>query len=127
LTVRWWRTALTIGDGVVLAAGALLTGALAISQWGGMGTEARYAQIRGSQGVVTVALDHARSVDVPGALGPSTLEIAPGAIRVRTAPCAGRQCVHAGWLRRPGDAAVCVPGRLSVRVLGADAFDAVSY
>lgn len=42
-----------------------------------------------------------------------------GGIRITAAPCPDQICVHTGWLRQPGDLAICVPEELLVKVVGA--------
>ena len=34
------------------------------------------------------------------------------------ANCPDRDCVHAGWLSRPGQGSVCLPHRVAIRILG---------
>ena len=48
-----------------------------------------------------------------------TIEIAAGKARVTDSPCRDKLCVHAGWLERPGDVAVCLPQRVIVEIRGA--------
>ncbi len=62
-------------------------------------------------------------------MGVSEVEIETGAARIVTAPCANQLCVRRGWVRRRGDAAICVPNRLILRVRSRDdgkGFDMVS-
>jgi len=47
------------------------------------------------------------------------IEIDGGRARVIDSPCRDRLCVHAGWLERPGDVAVCLPRRVIVEIRGA--------
>jgi len=46
------------------------------------------------------------------------IEVAAGKARVADSPCRDRLCVHAGWLARPGDVAVCLPQRVIVEIRG---------
>lgn len=119
------KVPITSADLILTGAAAVLVAVLALQAWSG--EVAAYAEVTTPAGTQVVALDAARLVPVAGALGPTVLEVAPGQLRVRSAPCRGQQCVHAGWLRRAGAATACLPGRVSVRVHGDGALDAVSY
>lgn len=56
-----------------------------------------------------------------------TVEIRDGKVRVRDSACPDHVCVHTGWLSRGGQAAVCVPAGISLRVVGGtDAVDGVT-
>jgi hypothetical protein len=63
---------------------------------------------------------------VPGRVGPSTVEIEGGRVRMQEAPCAGRICVNQGWIRHPGQSIACVPGEILIRIEGASPLDGVT-
>lgn len=42
----------------------------------------------------------------------------PGRIRFQEANCPDQVCVQTGWLTRPGQIAVCLPNKLSIRIEG---------
>ena len=63
---------------------------------------------------------------VHGAVGGSTVELAGGRVRMLEAPCPGGVCVQQGWIERPGQSIVCVPGQILVRIEGAAPLDAVT-
>ena len=46
------------------------------------------------------------------------IEIDGSRARVVDSPCRDKLCVHAGWLERPGDVAVCLPRRVIVEIRG---------
>jgi len=46
------------------------------------------------------------------------IEIDGNRARVTASPCRDKLCVHAGWLERPGDVAVCLPQRVIVEMRG---------
>ncbi|SFF54803.1 NusG domain II [Fontimonas thermophila] len=75
------------------------------------------------------ALDGNRDILVEGRLGPSRLRIENGRVRFIASPCRNKVCVHSGWLSHGGDAAACLPNRVSISLLGdAEAsVDAVSF
>lgn len=50
-----------------------------------------------------------------------TIQIENGRVRVSHSDCPDRLCVHSGWLSQSGQAAVCVPAAVSVRIIGGEA------
>lgn len=69
-----------------------------------------------------------RRIVLHGPLGDSVVEIREGQVRFVSSPCQGKQCIHFGWLRTPGETAACLPNRVTVRVLGRDSrYDAVNF
>ena len=52
--------------------------------------------------------------------GKISIEIDNGRARVSAADCPDQFCVRSGWISSPGQSIVCLPNRLTVRVLGAD-------
>lgn len=55
-----------------------------------------------------------------------TFEVRNGAIRFAESDCPGQECVHAGFLDRPGSSMACLPNRISVTVTGQSGVDAVA-
>ena len=75
------------------------------------------------------ALDIDRELTVDGRLGLSRLKVENGQVRFATSPCRNQVCVHSGWLSHSGDAAACLPNRVSI-VLSGDGsagVDAMSF
>ncbi len=57
-----------------------------------------------------------------------------GKVRVMESTCRDKICVRTGWIRRPGQAIVCLPNRIVVRLEGSEIsdapespFDAITY
>lgn len=74
------------------------------------------------------ALSEAREIPVRGRLGVSLLKIEDSRVRFVDSPCRNRVCVHSGWLHRGGDAAACLPNRVSLSLSGGgDALDGVAH
>jgi hypothetical protein len=63
---------------------------------------------------------------VSGRCGTATVEVGAGRIRVATAKCPEQICVKQGWVDRPGEAIVCLPGEIVIRIDGPTAVDAVT-
>ena len=66
-----------------------------------------------------------RMVTVPGPLGETQVEIRGGQVRVKADPSPRQLCVRQGWLQ-PGEAAVCLPNRVSVE-WGQARYDSLNY
>lgn len=63
---------------------------------------------------------------VNGRLGPCTVEVAGRRIRMAGATCPDRICIRQGWVGRPGESIVCVPGEVVIRIEGEAPVDAVT-
>ena len=50
----------------------------------------------------------------------NTIRTEPGQIRFMDSNCPNRICVDSGWLKKPGDMAVCLPHRLVIIIEGKD-------
>lgn len=83
----------------------------------------------GTVGVVTSPTGEARyslsepaQFTVAGANGLTvTVQIEAGRVRVLHSDCPDHVCVQSGWLSQNGQASVCVPAAVSVRVVGDNA------
>lgn len=118
---------MSVTDALILAAAVTLTGYL-------------HASLRPAPQAATHAevwvegehyrrlpLDRAQSLEVRGALGTTTVEVADGGVRVTDSPGRRKLCVRAGWLRDAGESAVCLPNRVVISVEGADSqLDAIN-
>jgi hypothetical protein len=106
----FWRP----GDLLVLAVLAVPT--VLLTSPGGRG-DAETATVLTTSGTeVTVPLDTDSTFTVEGHLGELVLEVRDGSIRVESSPCPGQHCVHMEWARTGGDAIVCVPSGVCVRL-----------
>lgn len=116
-----WR--LRPGDWLVLALGAMTILALLHS---------RHEQGAGHvvikrAGVVYAETDTRlnKLLTVPGPLGDTVVEIRAGRVRVQADPSPRQLCVAQGWLA-PGEAALCLPNRVSVE-WGRGRYDSLNY
>lgn len=59
---------------------------------------------------------------------PLTIEAEPGRIRIAHSDCPSQDCVHTGWVSRPGQQIICLPNRLVISLSGEEAaeFDAMT-
>lgn len=64
--------------------------------------------------------------NVQGRSGPAIVEIHGARIRMLEAHCPGGLCVRQGWIERPGQSIVCIPGEILIRIEGTAPLDAVT-
>jgi hypothetical protein len=110
----------------VLVAAAIAAAALvAFRHHGGAGS----LTIGAPSGESSLALPSDTAFQVQGRLGPVTVEVAGREARISVSPCPGQQCVNTGWISVSGEASVCAPSAVWIRLEGGDgeAPDAVSY
>ncbi|MFM9913179.1 MAG: NusG domain II-containing protein [Methylophilaceae bacterium] len=120
------KNSLKVGDWLVLALSLLLVSWLFTSLWSNQ--PAGKARIRvGDKVYATLSLNQDRKLEIIGALGISQIEIERGKVRFVASPCHNQYCVHQGWLSRAGQAAVCLPNRVSIELLGEKRFDSLNY
>lgn len=48
-------------------------------------------------------------------------------VRIKESPCKDKICVNTGIINKSGEAAVCLPMEISVRLTGGDGYDSVTY
>ncbi|MBI2382646.1 MAG: NusG domain II-containing protein [Gammaproteobacteria bacterium] len=120
---------MTVADRIVVVAASLLVGILFARYWGPAVPAAAVELRSGREVVARYPLDRDRRVDVQGRLGVSVLDIRDGRVRFIASPCRNKVCIHAGWLRHSGEAAACLPNRVSVSLIGGveAEFDAVAF
>lgn len=118
---------LLLGDYLVIGLGLLLVVYLFKTLW--HSEHAAKLQLRqGNQIVATLSLNQDRLMDVTGPLGVSKIEIKQGKVRFLSSPCANQYCVHQGWLHHAGQAAICLPNRVSLELLGTQkSYDSLNY
>lgn len=91
---------------------AIAAAGIAIMSGGGTGETAVVR--RDGQVVRRVDL----SVDQTFWVGSVELQVKDGAIAFIESDCPGKECIHAGWLKNPGDTAACLPNHISVTIEG---------
>ena len=69
-----------------------------------------------------------RSLEVPGPLGTTVIEIEPGRARVAADPGPRQYCVKQGWLARSNAIAICAPNEVSLALVGrVRTYDTINY
>ena len=116
-------------DIVVVALAAALVGALFAAYWQPPQPAAQVEVRSGRDIIGHYSLSENRVLHVAGTLGESVLKIEDGRVRFIASPCRNRVCIHSGWHAHRGDAAACLPNRvsLSLRGGGKGRYDAVSH
>lgn len=51
---------------------------------------------------------------------PGLIEAEKGRIRFKEALCPDKVCVNTGWVSRTGQIAVCLPGKIMIKIVGGD-------
>ena len=115
------------GDWLILAVGAAAVALLFATLW--HNEPAGKLRIRAGDKVFsTMSLAQKRTLDVPGPLGISRIEIDNGRARVASDPGRHQYCVKQGWLTRAGQVAMCLPNQVSLELLGGEkAYDSLNY
>ena len=115
------------GDWFTLLLGIALVAALAMRFWSGVQGDTVVIRAQGKL-VEQTDLRIPRMLSVAGPLGTTLIEIQPGRARVARDPSPRQLCVKQGWLRRAGEAALCLPNQVSVEIRGAvRTYDSIAY
>lgn len=98
---------------------ALLAAALLFLLHGAGGSAVAVVELNGKE---TARYDlsaqkETQVIDVGGSMHVKLL-LEPGAVSFLHSDCRDQICVRTGKLTKPGQAAVCLPGRVSVRIVG---------
>lgn len=74
------------------------------------------------------SLNEPATLNVPGKLGDSVIEIDHGRARFQSSPCTSKFCVHAGWMQQAGDVIACLPNGVHIQIHGGQGrFDAIAF
>ena len=123
----YWKMFLRPGDVLIVMLGVVCSVYAALMLW--RDDVPDNAVIRaGGQIYATVDLSRARTIEVPGPLGLTRIEIEPGRARVASDPGPRQYCVRQGWLARAGAVAICAPNEVSLTLSGRRAdYDSLGY
>jgi len=118
---------LKIGDGLVILIGLLCVFFLFQTQW--QSAPASKVQIRLADNIIgTYSLNQKRDIHVHGPLGESLIRIDHGQARFVRSPCQNQYCVHQRWLKRAGQAAICLPNQVTLELMGEKKmYDSLNY
>ena len=82
------------------------------------GTGRNLLRASGADGTWVYPLEQTVRLELDGPLGTSVIELAGGAARVLSSPCAGQTCVLSGAIRERGRWVACLPNRISLVIEG---------
>ena len=116
-----------LGDWLVISAGAVLVIFLFTHLWSfAPATKLRIRQ--GDKIIGTYSLNQTRTFNIHGPLGDSIISIENGKVRFVSSPCNNQYCVHQGWLKKVGEAAICLPNQVSLELIGTKKnYDTLNY
>jgi hypothetical protein len=122
-----WRHLLRPGDwGTVLFAAV----AVAISfplLWRGGPAEKAVVK-RDGKVVAELPLNIVKRIEIPGAIGTTVIEVAPGRARVAADPGPRQYCVKQGWLTQANAVAICAPNHVTLQLAGGHSgYDSLNY
>lgn len=123
IALRWIRA----GDWIVLALGLLLVIMLSVHYW--MRPTGQQLIIkRGGEVFLSSSLAHNFTVNVPGPLGVTRVDVVNHRARVASDPSPRQLCVQQGWISHEGEAAICLPNQVSVEIIGkVRRYDSLNY
>lgn len=102
---------------IILAVIAIIT--LVIFMPKGQGASAEI--ICDGQNVRTLPLDKNVQITVSSRLGDSIVCVQDGSVYIKKAPCHDKTCQKTGKINKTGESIICVPQRLVIRIIGANA------
>ena len=110
------------GDAAVIAAvvlaALLMIAYMALSASSGGETTARI--YRNGELVRELRLDTDAEFELEGDYH-NRITVRDGKIAITESDCPGEDCVHSGWMQRPGRSIVCLPNRVEIRLEGVPA------
>ncbi|MEO8332418.1 MAG: NusG domain II-containing protein [Gallionella sp.] len=115
------------GDWLTLLLGSICVATLTLKLWSG--DLADKAVIRsGGKIFREVPLSRDQSIEVPGPLGVSIINIQQRKARIVSDPSPRQYCVRQGWLQQAGEIALCLPNQVSIELTGSrKKYDSLNY
>ncbi len=115
------------GDWLVLTVAACALLALTDRLWLASGKPQSVVVRSGGQHAQEYSLATNAIYTFVGPLGLSEVEVRDGRVRIAKDPSPKQYCVKQGWLARPGEAALCLPNRISIQIAGGRSFDSLNF
>jgi hypothetical protein len=106
-------------DFCILVLSAAVTVFCAVRVYGKSSAETKLV-IKNGEGEWVYSLDRAVTVDIPGPLGNTVVEVQDRRARVISSPCVNQTCIASGAVHRRGQWIACLPNRIFVSVEGAE-------
>lgn len=122
-----WMALVRPGDLLTLALALSFCVLSVVGLWRG-GAPDKVVVRAGGQVFAELGLSRAQTVEVPGPLGMTLIEVEPGRARVASDPGPRQYCVRQGWLTRSGASAICAPNEVSLSLAGGSSdYDTLHY
>lgn len=124
---RAWHALMRPGDWLMLMLLSCAVLASFLVLWRG-GVADKVVVRAGGKVFAEVPLAVPRTLEVPGPLGLTRIEIQPGRARVAADPGPRQYCVRQGWLTEANSIAICAPNQVSLTLLGRNRpYDSLAY
>ena len=69
-----------------------------------------------------------KTINIPGHMGDSIVQVKKGAIRMQFSPCPDHYCMKTGWIHHSGQTIACIPNKVIIKISSPqDPIDAVSH
>lgn len=114
----------TFWDGMLLVLLLVLT--FSLIGYPRQSIKGTHLEVRTPDGSVTYDLTRNGIYPVAGPLGTAMLIVQDGSARLENAPCPLKICESMGPVEKAGEAILCLPNRISVKVTGEISIDAVT-
>jgi hypothetical protein len=115
------------GDYATVLLGALLVVALVHLVAAGPAGDSLVVRTQGRV-VAELSLTASRTLDVPGVLGDSTIEVSHGKARVVGDPGPRQLCVKQGWISQAGESLLCLANQVTLEIPArAGGIDTLAY
>lgn len=115
------------GDYLTILAGGVLTLWLGLTLWNGGAADTVIIR-SGGKIFLKTSLRRDQTIDVPGPIGTSVIDIHNMQARVAKDPGPHQICVREGWMKRSGEIAICLPNQVSVELAGGmKQYDSLNY
>jgi hypothetical protein len=114
----------TFWDGTLLVLLLVLT--FSLSGYSGQATQGTHLVVRTPDGSLIYDLARNGIYPVSGPLGTAKLIVQDGKADLENAPCPLKICESMGPVGKAGEAILCLPNRISVKVTGEVSIDAVT-
>lgn len=76
---------------------------------------------------IRLPLSEDKTIEIPGPLGKSVVEIKNRKVRILSSPCPDKLCVKQGYISESGQVIICLPNRVVIKIEGRASFDALTY
>lgn len=129
--MKGWLPLFRPGDWAVVGCAAIaVTASFPLVWQGGIGEKALVR--RDGELIAELDLSRTRRLEVAGAIGTTVIAVEPGRARIAADPGPRQYCVRQGWLKHPGEIAICAPNHVSLQIAGRPGskdrrFDSIAY